>query len=86
MSRCADCGDKLKNSLFMVGETGGNDYNYALMARKTIKEIKATVSQEVVDTIINGTRVSSLRNIRASFVLVCNYSVKFCACVVSETN
>ncbi|KAA8536827.1 hypothetical protein F0562_029305 [Nyssa sinensis] len=25
-----DCIEKLKNSLFMVGEIGGNDYNYAL--------------------------------------------------------
>ncbi|XP_074332409.1 GDSL esterase/lipase At5g03980-like isoform X2 [Apium graveolens] len=51
----ADCGDKQKSSLFIVGETGGNDYNYALMARKTIDEIKTTVVPEVVETIINGT-------------------------------
>ncbi|KAK1370716.1 acetylajmalan esterase-like [Heracleum sosnowskyi] len=51
-----DCGDKLKNSLFIVGETGGNDYNFALMARKTIDKIKADVVPEVVETIINGTK------------------------------
>lgn len=62
MAPFTDCGDKLKNSLFMVGETGGNDYNFALMARKTIDEIKATVVPEVIETIINGTMVSLICN------------------------
>ncbi|GFZ07071.1 SGNH hydrolase-type esterase superfamily protein [Actinidia rufa] len=33
-----DCIEKLKNALFMVGEIGGNDYNYALFQGKTMEE------------------------------------------------
>ncbi|GFY88996.1 hypothetical protein Acr_06g0009360 [Actinidia rufa] len=33
-----DCVEKLKNSLFMVGEIGGNDYNYALFQGKNMEE------------------------------------------------
>ncbi|XAR69532.1 Chlorogenate--glucarate O-hydroxycinnamoyltransferase [Bertholletia excelsa] len=45
-----DCAEKLRNSLFMVGEIGGNDYNYALFQGKTIEEAKALVP-DVVDAI-----------------------------------
>lgn len=91
-----DCSDKLKNSLFIVGETGGNDYNYALMARKTIDEIKATVVPEVVETIINGTTVSLVHNsptihyITPTFILfpdlIFFFFLNFVLCVTSETN
>ena len=52
-----DCRDKLKNSLFMMGEGGGNDYNYALFGGKSIEEIKNLVP-EVVQVIMEATRVS----------------------------
>ena len=45
-----DCIEKLKNALFLVGEIGGNDYNYALLQGKTIQEVKDMVP-EVVQTI-----------------------------------
>ncbi|KAK9292285.1 hypothetical protein L1049_020249 [Liquidambar formosana] len=45
-----DCAEKLKRALFMVGEIGGNDYNYALFQRKTIEEVK-TIVPEVVQAI-----------------------------------
>ncbi|KAL1803749.1 hypothetical protein ACET3Z_032396 [Daucus carota] len=51
----SDCRDKLKNSLFMMGEVGGNDYNYALFGGKSIEEIKNLVP-EVVQVIMEATR------------------------------
>ncbi|XP_022998969.1 acetylajmalan esterase-like [Cucurbita maxima] len=48
-----DCIEKLKNALFLVGEIGGNDYNYALLQGKTNQEVKDMVS-EVVQTIKNA--------------------------------
>ncbi|KAH7543025.1 hypothetical protein FEM48_Zijuj02G0138900 [Ziziphus jujuba var. spinosa] len=43
-----DCAEKLKRSLFMVGEIGGNDFNYALQqANKTIQEAMEMVPQVV---------------------------------------
>ncbi|XP_057479231.1 acetylajmalan esterase-like [Actinidia eriantha] len=42
-----DCVEKLKNSLFMVGEIGGNDYNYALFQGKTIEEVQSMVPDVV---------------------------------------
>ncbi|KAL3614831.1 hypothetical protein CASFOL_040492 [Castilleja foliolosa] len=50
-----DCADKLQRALFMVGEIGGNDYNYAILGGKTMDELRGMVP-EVVDTIINGVR------------------------------
>ncbi|CAK9314995.1 unnamed protein product [Citrullus colocynthis] len=47
-----DCNEKLKNALFLVGEIGGNDYNYALLQGKTIQKVKDMVP-EVVQTIKN---------------------------------
>ncbi|XP_031269570.1 GDSL esterase/lipase At5g03980-like [Pistacia vera] len=41
------CYEKLKRSLFMVGEIGGNDYNYALFQGKTLEEVKAMVPDVV---------------------------------------
>ncbi|XVE62240.1 hypothetical protein DITRI_Ditri06bG0102200 [Diplodiscus trichospermus] len=45
-----DCYKKNERALFMVGEIGGNDYNYALLGGKTLEEVKAMVP-EVVQTI-----------------------------------
>ncbi|XP_021898157.1 acetylajmalan esterase-like, partial [Carica papaya] len=42
-----DCMNRLHNSLFMVGEIGGNDYNYALFQGKTTDEVKKMVPQVV---------------------------------------
>ncbi|XP_028096584.1 GDSL esterase/lipase At5g03980-like [Camellia sinensis] len=49
------CVEKLKNSLFMVGEIGGNDYNYALLPGKSIEEVKKIVPN-VVEAIKNAVR------------------------------
>ncbi|XP_052188953.1 acetylajmalan esterase-like [Diospyros lotus] len=49
-----DCVEKLKNSLFMVGEIGGNDYNYALLQGKSIEQVMSMVPeivQEITDAI-----------------------------------
>jgi hypothetical protein len=35
-----DCREILENSLFIVGEIGGNDYNYGFLIGKSIPEIK----------------------------------------------
>ncbi|KAE9448614.1 hypothetical protein C3L33_19485, partial [Rhododendron williamsianum] len=50
-----DCAEKLKDSLFMVGEIGGNDYNYALFQGKSIEEVKSLVPI-VVQAIANAVR------------------------------
>lgn len=42
-----DCGEKLKKSLFIVGEIGGNDFNYALVEGKNIEEVKSLVPDAV---------------------------------------
>ncbi|XP_038877042.1 acetylajmalan esterase-like, partial [Benincasa hispida] len=42
-----DCNEKLYNALFLVGEIGGNDYNYALFQGKTIQEVKDMVPDVV---------------------------------------
>lgn len=43
----------------MVGETGGNDYNFALLQGKTIEDAQNMVP-EVVDIIKDAVRVSCL--------------------------
>ncbi|KAL6964712.1 acetylajmaline esterase [Sarracenia purpurea var. burkii] len=50
-----DCANKLRNSLFFVGEIGANDYNYALMAAKTIPELFNMVPN-IVEVIINAVK------------------------------
>ncbi|KAF9608497.1 hypothetical protein IFM89_009863 [Coptis chinensis] len=47
-----NCNDILKRSLFMVGETGGNDYNYAFLQGKSIEDATALVPL-VVNNIID---------------------------------
>ncbi|XP_015084759.1 acetylajmalan esterase-like [Solanum pennellii] len=47
--------EKLNNSLFLVGEIGGNEFNYGLGQGKSIKEVRKMVP-EVVQTIIHGVK------------------------------
>ncbi|XP_050273936.1 GDSL esterase/lipase At5g03980-like isoform X2 [Quercus robur] len=42
-----DCVEKLKTGLFMVGEIGGNDYNYPLIQGKTFEEVRSLVPKVV---------------------------------------
>ena len=49
--------EKLKNSLFMVGEIGGNDYNYAPFQGKIMEEVESMVP-DVVRAIKEAVRVS----------------------------
>ncbi|XVF78861.1 hypothetical protein PTKIN_Ptkin14bG0171500 [Pterospermum kingtungense] len=51
-----DCFEKNKNALFMVGEFGANDYNYALIEGKNFKEIRAMVP-EVVQAIKDAIKI-----------------------------
>lgn len=43
----AGCHEVLGNSLFLVGEIGGNDFNYPLFIRNSIAEIKTYVPHVV---------------------------------------
>ncbi|KAL3820353.1 hypothetical protein ACJIZ3_006258 [Penstemon smallii] len=49
-----DCANYFKRSLFLVGEIGGNDYNYPFFVGGTIKQLKAIVTG-VVETIAAAT-------------------------------
>ncbi|KAK4386882.1 Acetylajmalan esterase [Sesamum angolense] len=51
-----ECAEKLQTALFMVGEIGGNDYNYAIFQGKTMDELQSMVP-EVVHAIINGVKL-----------------------------
>lgn len=52
-----DCAKKLKDSLFLLGEVGGNDYNYAFMSMRPIEQTKLLVP-DVVQAIVNAARVN----------------------------
>ena len=52
-----DRAKKLKTALFMVGEIGGNDYNFAFLQGKTIEEARDMVP-EVVQAIKDAVTVS----------------------------
>ena len=54
-----DCAEKLKTALFMVGEIGGNDYNFALFQGKTVEEVRDMVP-EVLQAIKDAVTVSFL--------------------------
>lgn len=47
--------EKLKKSLFLVGEIGGNEFNYGLAQGKTIDEMRRMVP-DVVQTIVHGVK------------------------------
>lgn len=51
-----DCDNYLKKSLFLVGEIGGNDYNYAFFFGGTIRQVEALVPA-VVDAITKAISV-----------------------------
>lgn len=53
-----DCAKKLSNSLFIVGEIGGNDYNYAFSQGKTLEEVMNQVVPPVIQVIKDAVRVS----------------------------
>ncbi|XP_020094051.1 GDSL esterase/lipase At5g03980-like [Ananas comosus] len=50
-----DCGERMRHALFMVGEIGGNDYNYAFFGKKPIQEV-ATIVPYVVGSIITAAK------------------------------
>jgi len=53
----------IENSLILMGEIGGNDYNYAFFVGKNIEEIKELVPL-VIETISSAITVNtSLLNI-----------------------
>ena len=52
-----ECDRYFKKSLFVMGEIGGNDYNYAFFVGGTFKDVKRMVPL-VVRTIISATSVS----------------------------
>ncbi|KAG5541591.1 hypothetical protein RHGRI_021431 [Rhododendron griersonianum] len=59
--KARDCSEKLKTSLFIVGEIGGDDYNYAFLEGKTIEEVISMVP-EVVGAIITAVKASFPRS------------------------
>ncbi|KAG5561838.1 hypothetical protein RHGRI_004768 [Rhododendron griersonianum] len=50
----ADCSNYFKRSLFLVGEIGGNDYNYPFFVGGSIKQLQALVPL-VVEAIVSAT-------------------------------
>ncbi|XP_070036745.1 GDSL esterase/lipase At5g03980-like isoform X3 [Nicotiana tomentosiformis] len=55
-STCStECSEDLKKALFLVGEIGGNEFNYGLLQGKPMEELRAMV-HEVVQTIINAVK------------------------------
>ncbi|XP_027069869.1 acetylajmalan esterase-like [Coffea eugenioides] len=50
-----ECSTKLRQSLFWVGEIGGNDINYAFTQGKSLQEIR-TYIPSITQAIINNTR------------------------------
>ncbi|XP_068636159.1 acetylajmalan esterase-like [Aristolochia californica] len=55
-SGATQCTEKLSRALFLVGEIGGNDYNYAFFQGKTIEEVAATLVHQVVQSIMEAAR------------------------------
>lgn len=53
----AECDSYFKKSLFVVGEIGGNDYNYGFFVGGTIEDLKRMVPY-VVGAIVSATSVS----------------------------
>ncbi|KAJ0229383.1 GDSL esterase/lipase [Hirschfeldia incana] len=57
----SDCRDMIENALILMGEIGGNDYNYPLFLRKPIPEIRelvplvvTTISSAIMELISMG--------------------------------
>ncbi|KAF8401452.1 hypothetical protein HHK36_012391 [Tetracentron sinense] len=51
-----ECEQRFEMGLFLVGEIGGNDYNYAFFQGKTIEEVQRTIVPHVVQTIKDAVR------------------------------
>ncbi|KQK03299.1 GDSL esterase/lipase At5g45910 isoform X2 [Brachypodium distachyon] len=62
-----DCKSYLKNSLFIVGEFGGNDYNAGIFGRRSLDEVKTYVGQ-ITDKVRSG--VQTLLGLGAVDVVV----------------
>ncbi|XP_019199812.1 PREDICTED: acetylajmalan esterase-like [Ipomoea nil] len=54
-SHPSDCKDRLKGSLFFVGEIGRNDISFALVQGKTIQQVAAYVP-DITTSVINAVR------------------------------
>jgi len=54
---CVDCEEYFANSLFLMGEIGGNDYNYPFLLRRSMDEVDTFIPL-VVDKIISALKVS----------------------------
>lgn len=52
----AECRNLIASSLIIMGEIGGNDYNYPILAGKPINEVEPLVPL-VIDTIISAINV-----------------------------
>jgi hypothetical protein len=63
----AACSEYLSKSLFLFGEFGGNDYNFMLLAGKSIDEVKSYVPT-VIDAIKVAAEVLNKQTIRAKHV------------------
>ncbi|GKD86928.1 SGNH hydrolase-type esterase domain-containing protein, partial [Tanacetum coccineum] len=74
----SDCGKLIGRSLFLVGEIGGNDYNYAIFAGKHIDEIKPIVPI-VVDTIVST--INELIEMGAQTLVVPGYFPVGCSSI-----
>lgn len=65
---CADCGARLRSSLFVVGEIGGNDYGYALNQGWSIEQVMGQLVPKVIGVTESAIKVSF--NICASLVFM----------------
>lgn len=65
---CADCGARLRSTLFVVGEIGGNDYGYALNHGWSIEQVKGQLVPKVIAVTESAIEVSF--NIYASLVFM----------------
>ena len=57
LSLFTDCDDLFRKSIFLVGEIGGNDYNYPFFVGGSIKQVQASVPL-VVEAITKAASVS----------------------------
>lgn len=55
--KLADCHEVVGNSLFLMGEIGGNDFNYLLFQQRSIAEVKTFVPY-VIKAITSAVNVS----------------------------
>jgi len=70
-----ECDNYFKKSLFLVGEIGGNDYNYAYFAGGSIKQLRASVPL-VVEAIAKATSVSYIALITSRLIKKNTYKKK----------